>query len=122
MSFINKYVGTYRVFQNIDLTTGKASENEYDTYLKGKYNTQVYRYDKNTLALYFAATNTVNKILPVLKDLGVQLKLFVQGDFESVYLFPEQDLSKVHSILKFQTKGKNIQAKSIKTARRQKQK
>lgn len=79
----------------------------------------MYRYDDNILAIYFISNRTTTNVLPKLQDLGIQLTLFVEGDFESVYLFPEKDLSKVHSILKFQIKGKNIQAKSIKTARKQ---
>jgi len=51
--------------------------------------------------------------------LKINLTLTLDGDYESVFFFPEKDLAKVHSILSFQTKGKNIQAKSIKTARRQ---
>jgi hypothetical protein len=41
-------------------------------------------------------------------------------DGESVYTFKEELIHIVHKILKFQTKGKNINPKSIKTARRQK--
>lgn len=116
---MQKYIGTYRVFHAIDLNAGRASSNDNDTYLKGKYNTEIYRYDDDTLAIYFVATNTVNNVLPKLQELGVHLTKYLEGDSESIYLFPEKDIHKVHTILKFQTKGKNIQSKSIKTARKQ---
>lgn len=115
---IHKYIGTYRVFQAIDLKTGKPSDNDDDVFLKGKYKTEVYRYDNKNLALYFVAKQTLNNILPQLKELKVKLTLLVDGDYETVCLFAEKDIHKIHSILKFQIKGKNIPPNSIKTARR----
>lgn len=74
------------------------------------------------LAILFVAIQTVKNVLPQLKSLGVKAELLSEGDQESTYIFPEKDLSKVASILKPQIKGKNIKAKSIKTARKLKNK
>lgn len=114
---INKYLGVYRVFPTI-LTNGELSPNREDTYLLGKYKIQVYRWNKNTLCVYFASNQTVNNILPQLQEKGVQLELYLQGDTESVYKVKESDIHKLHEVIRFQIKGKNIQAKSIKTVRK----
>lgn len=112
----DKYVGTYRVFQAINLD-GTLSKNEDDTYLKCKYNTQVYRYNKDTLAILFVANRTVKNMLPVLKKAGVHLRLHTKGDYESTYLFPEEELEKLAKIMKPITKGKNIKPNSVRTQR-----
>lgn len=106
------------MFQSIDLKTGKPSDNDDDVFLKGKYKTEVYRYDNKNLALYFVAKQTLNNVLPQLEKLKVKLTLLVGGDYETVCLFAEKDIHKIHSVLKFQIKGKNIPPKSVKTARR----
>lgn len=117
MKTINKYIGTYRVFQEIDLTTKKPSSNSDDTYLKGKYNTQIYRWDKNKLCIYFpSGRSATNIILPLFKEAEIKYKLHINCDTECVYMVSESDIDKIHSILKFNTKGKNIQAKSKRTA------
>jgi 16S rRNA U1498 N3-methylase RsmE len=114
---IIKYRGTYRIFMPID-SKGKPTKNENDTYVKGKYKTEVYRYNKNTLAVQFMTTESAKITIQKLSELGVNLTNFIQGDFESVYLFPEKDLDKVNSVLKFQKKGAKISPKSVKTVRR----
>ena len=111
------YIGIYRVFPAI-LTNGELSPNREDTYLLGKHKIQIYRWNKNTLCVYFASNNTVNNILPQLQEKGVQLELYLQGDVESVYKVKESDIHKLHEVIRFQIKGKNIQAKSIKTVRK----
>lgn len=116
MIITDKYVGTYRVFQAINLD-GTLSKNEDDTYLKCKYNTQVYRHNKDTLAILFVANQTVRNMLPVLKKAGVHLQLHTEGDNESIYLFPEKDLKKLAKIMKPLTKGKNIKPNSVRTQR-----
>jgi len=70
------------------------------------------------LSIYFTNNQTVNNVIPQIKELGVDIKLYLSGDFESVYHFKEIDIEKVNEIVKFQTKGKNIQAKSVKTKRK----
>jgi len=100
------------------LSNGELSPNQEDNYLLGKYKTQVYRFSKDKLAILFQSSQTVNNIIPQLKELGVTLELYVEGEQESIYLFNEKDMSKIHSVIKFQIKGKNIQAKSIRTKKR----
>ena len=121
MKTINRYVGTYRVFAQVDLSTKKTSTNINDTFLKGKHGIQVYRQAKDTLAIYFPGgknTYTLDMILQF-EELGVKLSLHIDGDKESVYLFPEESINKIHQIVKFSTQGKNVKPTSIKTARRQ---
>jgi len=105
---LKKYIGIYRVFPEVCLDSGKPSTNQDDTYLKCKNNNQIYRYNKNTLAILFTSTKSKNKYLPDIEKLKVKIRLLSEGNFESIYLFPEKDLAKVASILKPQTKGKNI--------------
>ena len=117
VKIINKYIGIYRVFPTI-LTNGELSPNREDTYLLGKHKIQVYRWNKNTLCVYFTSNQTVNNILPQLQEKGVQLELYLQGDTESVYKVKESDIHRLHEVIRFQIKGKNIQAKSNKTVRK----
>ena len=113
---MNQYIGTYRVFQAID-NSGKSSSNSNDTFLKCRYSSQIYRWNNKTLVLYLTSTNTVNNVMPKLKEEGVKLTLHTEGDTEYVYLFPEKDIEKVASIMKPQIKGKNIKPKSKSTRR-----
>lgn len=113
----DKYIGTYRVLSPVD-SDGRVTTNLNDTYLSCKYRTEIFRYDKHTLAVYFVSNQTVNNVLPKLKEMGVKLTLFAEGDFESVYHFSEGDLQKVVSILKPMTQGKNIKPTSVRTVRR----
>ena len=115
---MNKYLGVYRIFPAVDLITGKPSSNIKDNYILGKHKIQVYRYSKNKLAIYFQSNNTVNNILYQLEAMGITFSLHQEGDLESVYLFDEQHLSKIHQLVHFQIKGKNIQAKSVRTVRK----
>jgi hypothetical protein len=52
----------------------------------------------------FLTTQYANNRVAELQDAGVQLTLFQDGDNESVYLFPESDLSKVANIVKAKKK------------------
>lgn len=115
---MDKYVGVYRVLHEIDVN-GNVTKNEDATYLLGKYHIECYRYNENTLALYFpSGKNATNIILPQFDNLGIIYKLHIDGDYESIYLVSEKDLDKIHSVVKFQTKGKNIKPTSVKTARK----
>ena len=114
---INKYIGIYRVFPTI-CNNGQLSKNLDDVFLLGKYKIQVYRYDENTLSILFTNNQTVNNVIPQLNSLGVKTELYLDGEFESIYHFNEEDIDKVNEIIKFQTKGKGIQAKSVKNKRK----
>lgn len=111
------YIGIYRVFPAI-LDNGDISPNKDDNYLLGKYKIQVYRWDKNTLCIYFQSNQTVNNIIPKLKELGVELELYLQGDTEQIFKVHEKYIEQLHEVIRFQTKGKNIQAKSVRNKRR----
>lgn len=112
-----KYIGIYRVFPAISYD-GEITTNKDDNYLLGKHKIQLYRWDKNTLCIYFQSNQTVNNIIPLLTEKGIQTELFIQGDVESVYKVKESDIHTLHEVIRFQTKGKNIQAKSVKNKRR----
>jgi len=118
---INKYIGKYRIYSPLDLRTGKITSNEFDTYLKGKYKSEIYRYDSKRLAIYFpSGKSSSNIVLPQFDNLKISYEQFIDGESEVVYLVKETEIEKLHSILKFQIKGKDIKPSSIKTARRQK--
>lgn len=101
------------------MNTGKT--NEDDTYLKGKYHTEIYRENNDQLAIYFpSGISSTNKVLPEFDRLGIMYNLHIDAEIEKVYTFPENQLDLVHSVLNLQVKGKNIKPTSVKTARRQK--
>jgi hypothetical protein len=100
------------------MSNNELSKNKDDTYLLGKHKIQIYRWDKNTLCIMFQSNQTVNNIIPQLEELDIKLELYVSGETESVYKFRESDIHKVHEIVRFQTKGKNISPKSVKNKRR----
>jgi len=114
---LQKYIGIYRVFPTLTLN-GQLSKNLDDVFLLGKYKIQVYRYDENTLSILFTNNQTVNNVIPQLNSLGVKTELYLDGEFESIYHFNEEDIDKVNEVIKFQTKGKGIQAKSVKNKRK----
>lgn len=115
---IKKYIGTYRVFHEIDIN-GKITKNEDATYLLGKSKSECYRYDKTKLAIYFPkGKSTANTVLPLFDKLGIKYTLYIEGDYELVYLVEESQIDKIHSILKFKTQGKNIKPNSVKTSRK----
>ena len=103
------------MFAEVDLNTGKADGGAGSTYLKGKNNTEVYRYNQNKLAIYFPATKSMQDRTKELREQGVKLELFVECENEYVYLFPEKDIDKVHKILKFHKKGKDLDPMCKKT-------
>lgn len=118
---MQKYIGRFRVFAPVDERTGKTTTNEFDNYLKAtRYKIEVYREDNKQLAIYFpTGVSGTNIILPELDEAGIEYKLHIDGDYEKIYLVQEQDINKIHSILKFQTKGSKIKPTSVKTVRRQ---
>lgn len=111
---IIKYIGTYTIFYEQDLSTNKPSKNESDNYLLGKSDSQCYRYDSNKLCLYFPkGLSTTNVVLPKFDELGIEYKIHIDCE-EKVYLINESDIHKVHEVLKFKIVGKNQQLKDYK--------
>ena len=98
-------------------STGNPTKNPDDTYIRGKYKTEVYRYNASKLAILFRSGTTSKNIIRKLKILGVELKPFIIGDNESVYLFSEEYIDIVDTLLVFRRKGANISPKSIRTTR-----
>ena len=88
--------------------------NKYNIYIKGRYNTEIYRYDKNTLAIYFTSNQTINSIANKLNEKNIKLSLLVQGDTESIYTVKESHINDLHEILHFKIVGKNDQLKEFK--------
>lgn len=102
---MRKYVGTYRVYPELDLETGKLVE---EFYLKCKNNVEIFRYNKKELGILFPARNTLNKMLPILKKKKIKVKKISEGDSESIYAFKEKDLSEIAKILNIFIRGKFV--------------
>ena len=109
------------MYAPMDYRTGKISTNEDDTYLKAtKYKIEVYRENDTELGIYFpSGVSATNIILPLLDEINIKYKLHIDCDIEKVYLVNEECINELHNILKFQTKGKDISPRSIRTVRRQ---
>lgn len=97
-----KYNEKYFVLKQ-KLPNGKSSQNKDDNYIQCKKNgsnyIQIYRYNKDTLAVLFWSVGVANNRIKELNEKGVSLKLFVSGNDESIYLFPEKDLKKVAKVV-----------------------
>jgi hypothetical protein len=106
------------VFHEITVD-GNLTKNDDATYLKAsKFNAEIYRYNSDTLIIYFpSGKNASNKVLPEFDKLGIKYTLFGDGTCEQDYMVSESDIDKIHKVLKFQTKGKAISPKSVKTKR-----
>jgi hypothetical protein len=102
-----KYRGIYRVFLQQNPKTGEYTPNQDDTYLKCKNNVHIFRYNKDTLAVQFNSNKYRNNRLAEFTESGIDMKLFVSGNTESVYLFDEKDLVFVANILRPIIKGKD---------------
>jgi len=115
-----KYLGKYYIFHEVG-SNSKPTENIDDTYLEGRYKSQIYRWDNSKLALDLYTTSSRNIIIPELKKAGVSLQLYSEGDYEYTYLFPEDELDKVTKIVKPKVRGKNAQLKKSKPPKVKKQ-
>ena len=88
---MQKYKDRYKVLRQKD-TQGKYTMNKGDTYIPCRKGVQIYRYNKNTLAVSFnTAKYTISRISR-LSSAGVELTLLQNGDSESAWLFPEKQL------------------------------
>jgi len=118
------YLGVYTIFYenyyNTDKIIRDKETGKKNTYLKAKYGIEVYRYSKDKLAIMFITTNSSNNLIPQLESKGVKLDNLVMGDQESIYIFKEIDLPKVHSVVRFMIKGKNDQLKEFKLKQKEK--
>ena len=104
-----KYKDKYFVLKQ-KLPNGKPSPNKNDNYIQckknGKSYIQIYRYSQDTLSVLFWSVGVANNRIKELNEKGVDIKPFVSGDEESVYLFPEEDLKKVTKVVKARKRRK----------------
>lgn len=113
---MHNYIGTYTIFYQAN-SDGSKSKNLDDNFLKGRYNSEIYRQDSSTLAILLpSGSSSVNTLLPKFKELNIEVWDIISGDVceEAILAFNETDIHKVHSIMKFMIKGKNEQLKALK--------
>jgi len=82
--------------------------------LKGRYNSQIYRYSDNppTIAIYLpSGASSVNTLLPKFEEANIKVWNIISGDVseDAIIAYNECDMHKVHKIMKFMIKGKNNQ-------------
>lgn len=109
-------MGTYTIFQTLN-TDGTPSKNLDDNYLKFK-NNQIYRYSDNTLAmLLVSGSSSVNNLMPKFKEAGIEVFAIISDEVceEAILGFNEDDIHKVHKIVKIMTMGSNQQLKDQKS-------
>ncbi len=108
------YIGKYRIFGEFDQYNKQP--NKDDTYIKCKHKAQVYRYNATSLILY-TATHKAQKVFVPLLQLTTDIKPFLTGDTEILYIFSEKYLENILSIFKPYILGKNVKPNSVKTRR-----
>ena len=115
---MQKYLGIYTLFYEKDILSQKTIIDKHtkknNIYLKGKYNIEIYRYDKSKLSIFFPSTQTSNNIVPQLESKGLKLNLLCEGDSESIYICDEKSIDVLHECVKLQIKGKLEQLKENK--------
>ena len=114
MKRILKYIGIYTIFHETN-TDGKKSKNKDDVYLKSK-NNQIYRYSDNppTLAILLpSGSSSVNNLLPKFEAEGIKVWNIISPEVceEAILGFAEEDIHKVHNIMKFMKMGSKDQLK-----------
>ena len=112
---ILKYTGVYTIFHQ-ENSDGKPSKNKDDNYLKGHYNTEIYRHDSSTLSIYFPTGSSSKSFMSKCEEENIKVWEYISSDTctEAVLRVEESDIHKVHKILRFQIKGKNEQLKELK--------
>jgi len=111
---LQKYLGIYAIFYEKDINTDQTIidkiTNETNQYLQGNSKTIIYRYDKNTLAIYFPSNQTIGK----LDEQNIEYSILCQGDTESIVLVDEKYINELDLALKFKVKGRLEQLKDFK--------
>lgn len=95
---------------------GTPSKNLDDNYLKFK-NNQIYRYSDNILAmLLVSGSSSVNSLMPKFKEAGIEVFTIISPEVceEAIIGFNEEQIHKVHKIVKIMTMGSNQQLKDQK--------
>ena len=115
---MQKYLGIYTLFYEKEILSEETiidkHTNKKNVYLKGRFKTEIHRYDKNNIAIYFPSNQTVNNIIPILESKNVKLTLVQQSDTENIYIANEKFIDILHEELKFMIKNKNEQLKQSK--------
>jgi len=115
---LQKYLGIYTLFYEKEILSEETiidkHTNKKNVYLKGRFKTEIHRYDKNNIAIYFPSNQTVNNIIPILESKNVKLTLVQQSDTENIYIANEKFIDILHEELKFMIKNKNEQLKQSK--------
>lgn len=107
---MEKYRGTYRVFQEVD-STGNLSANKQATYLKHKRG-EIYRWNAENLVITFNSSNTKTSFMKSILDYGIEFKQLQLGDNESSFIFNEKYLTIVAEHVNITVKGKNKSLRS----------
>ncbi len=88
---MQNYKDKYKVLRQKD-TQGKYTLNKSDTYIPCRKGVQIYRYNKNTLAVSFNTSKYARSRIALMSEAGVQFTLLQNGDDETAWLFPEKQL------------------------------
>lgn len=111
---MNKYIGTYTIFIENKYNTNNPIideiTNQSNQFLCGKYKTEIYRYSKDTLAIYLSSNQTINKI----NEQNIEYTYLCQGDTESIILVKEKYIEELNLALGFKIKGRLEQLKELK--------
>lgn len=126
---MNKYVGKYRVRTKID-KENNFSENQDDTYIRGKNHSEVYRYGDNIIAIYFPSSIFANKFQKQFyKFLTPESQAYIESEQnkddltgEQVFYIHEKYLNEVSDFLSLETFGAKIKPRSIKNLPKDKNK
>lgn len=90
--------------------------------LKGRYNSEIYRHDDTTLSIYLpSGASSVNTLMSKFQEDNIKVWEYISGEIcmEAVLRFNEEDIHKVHKIMKFMTMGSNQQLKDLKLKQKQ---
>jgi hypothetical protein len=94
-----KYKDTYRVKREKDKDENPSS-NRQDTYIPCANKIQIYRFNEDTLIVYFHSNGVANNRIKALSKLGITLTPYQIGDDERTYKFAESDLDKIADVVK----------------------
>ena len=106
---MNKYIGKYRVMCERDLRDNKPINNGENTYIKCRYNAEIYRFSSEVLVLYVPSRQRAIYYQKALDNICFNCEY---GDYEGRLYFYEKDIEKVTEICKPYLKGINIKPKN----------
>jgi len=108
---MNKYLGVYTIFHTLN-SDGKKSRNKDDNFLKAK-NNQIYRYSEDTLAILIQSSGSAKSFIEKFEEANIKVWNIISADVceEAVLGINEEDIHKVHNIMKFMKMGSKDQLK-----------